>query len=195
MFWVCSRAKCNKRFAAAKGLKQRILAIPVHDRHTKDLTGFFLLFVGETKVEQGHAFTLFKTAKLIQQVYMLDGSCINLGYDALVKAVEQLNAESSEKMLKFLRPELHAGSTRSQLEANWWVPHCENRALSRHELGGHIKMIKLTEEEKNKNRSSSKFLDDLISLMCTFCLFDTPREQREKGMESTNFVCWQIMHQ
>ena len=125
---------------------------------------------------------------------MEDGSCIPLGYDALVKAVEQLSVESSGNMLKFLSPVLHQGSTRDQLEANWWVPYCENRALSRHELGGYIKMIKLTEEEKNKNVSSSNFLDDLISLMCSFSLFDEPPEYRPKGMERKYHDCWHKMY-
>ena len=56
-------------------------------------------------------------------------------------------------------------------------------------------MIKLTEEEKNKNVSTSKFLDNLISLMCTFCLFDTPPEERPKCMERTYHDCWHKMYQ
>ena len=70
---------------------------------------------------------------------MTDGSCINLGYEALAKAIEQLNEESSEKILTFLRPEVHAGSTRRQLDDMNWVPVCENRALCRYELGGMLK--------------------------------------------------------
>ena len=73
--------------------------------------------------------------------------------------------------MKFLPLEIHDASTWEQLEWNQWVPVCEDKQLCRHESGGKVKVICLTEDEKDFV-ASHKFKEQVIDLMMTFCLFD-----------------------
>ena len=119
-FYACPRKECNTKYSGTM-LKNRMLVVPINDPVTGELTGFWLTYIGETTPEQEHYFTLFKTARIVQRVFMNDGSCANLGNEAMLKAIEQINASSTEQMMKFLPFEIHGASTWQQLEWNQWV--------------------------------------------------------------------------
>ena len=126
---------------------------------------------------------------------MNDGSCINLGKGAMLKAIEQLNERSTEQMMKFLPFEFHDASTWEQLEWNHWVAVCKNKNLSRHESGGKVKVIRLKEEEKEHNVATPDFKNKFIELILTFCLFDKPPDERPKGTERRKYECWKAANQ
>ena len=138
-------------------------------------------------MDQEHYFELFSHVELVQRVYMNDGSYINLGNDAMLKAIEHLNEQSTEKLLTFLKPEIHDGSTRQQLEDMNWAPICD---FGRREFEAKVKVLRLTEEEKKNNVATDEFKNDLIDLILNFCLFDKPPDVKPRGMSRTRYTCW-----
>ena len=108
---------------------------------------------------------------------MDDGESKYLGHEAVKAAIDKINADSTKQLLKFLKWETHYGSSWRQLRDNHWEPYCEDPRLSRHEDGGNVNVVRLSEEEKEYVLTDED-RDRIIQVMMAFCIFSKPADKK-----------------
>ena len=188
--WRCPRADCCGRWTWRKGGCQRVLILPPHKASSPASTesgaakksdtesspapagsgagALRMAIIGKCTPEQDHIINLIKAGKLVQQIRTKDGSTVELGIPALVRAIDRLNILAENRLLQSFPSISRKACDWDDLRNHQVTPYCENEALSLRWLGAYYKSISIPDDTPTMEDGVRQELLD--TLLCFFNL-------------------------
>ena len=197
--WRCPRKGCCERWKWREGGSQRVLILP-HPASSPASTGsgaakksdtesspapagsgagaLRMAIIGKCTPEQDHIINLIKAGKLVQQIKTEDGSTVELGIPALLRAIDRLNSAAKNRLLQSFPSISRKACDWDDLRNHQVTPYCENEALSLRWLGAYYKSISIPDDTPTMEDGVRQELLD--TLLCFFNLDNCrPRNKGE----------------